>query len=50
MLFLLSFVPEDDFSGVVTDTSELPEILRTFGYYTAIDLSDFFPAKLAGDL
>ena len=49
-VLFLSFVPEDDFSSIITDTSELPEILRTFRHYTAINLSNFLSANLAGDL
>ena len=45
-----SFVPEGDFGGIVTDTSELPEILRTFGHYTAIDISDFLSVKLRDEV
>ena len=46
----LNFTPDEDFSGVVTNHAELPEILQTLGHFTAFDLSEFLNRKLQGDL
>ena len=46
----LNFTPDEDFSGVVTNHAELPEILQTLGHFTAFNLSRFLTRKLQGDL
>jgi len=44
----LCFTPDEDFTGIVTDPAELPEIAEELGHYTAIGLHDFLKLKLEG--
>lgn len=45
----LTFVPdEEDFTGVLTELSDISEVIATFGTCLIVDCSDFLKAKLEG--
>ena len=44
----LSFEPDEDFTGIVTNPSDLPLIGEDLGHFTAIGLHDFLKLKLEG--
>ena len=50
IVVFLTFDPEfdDEFSGIITDPTDLNKIMNEFGNFTAVDVGDFFKFKLEG--
>jgi len=48
IVIFLSFEPDEDFSGICTNPSELSEIFTELGHYVAIDCGEFLRGKLEG--